>query len=50
MHMYIQGFISYKMGYASVVALILVVCGTLVSTLMVRATGYHRMTSDSEWV
>lgn len=48
LHMYVKGFIGYDMGYASVLALILVVVGTVLSVVIVRGTGYHKMSSDRE--
>ncbi|GAA0279910.1 sugar ABC transporter permease [Cryptosporangium japonicum] len=48
LHMYQQGFIAFDMGYASVLAVLLVIVGTVLSVVVVRSTGYHRMTSDRE--
>lgn len=48
LHMYQEGFIAFDMGYASVLAVLLVIVGTVLSVLVVRSTGYHRMTSDRE--
>lgn len=48
LHMYIKGFVSFNMGYASAVAVLLVVLGTLIAVTIVRATGYQRMTSEAE--
>ena len=48
LHMYIQGFRSFELGYASVLAVVLLVVGTGLSVLMTRATGFHRMTSQRE--
>jgi xylobiose transport system permease protein len=48
LHMYIKGFVAFDMGYASAIAVLLVLAGTALSVLLVRATGYHRMTSDRE--
>ncbi len=48
LHMYIKGFVGFDMGYASVLAVLLVLIGTLLSVLIVRTTGYHRMGSQRE--
>ena len=48
LHMYQQGFVAFDMGYASVLAVLLVVVGTVLSVVVVRSTGYHRMTSERE--
>ncbi|MFI5957304.1 carbohydrate ABC transporter permease [Cryptosporangium sp. NPDC051539] len=48
LEMYKDGFIAFDMGYASVLAVLLVIIGTVLSIVVVRATGYHRMTSDRE--
>lgn len=48
LHMYIKGFVGFDMGYASVLAVLLVLIGTLLSVLIVRGTGYHRMGSQRE--
>jgi xylobiose transport system permease protein len=48
LHMYIKGFVGFDMGYASVLAVLLVLIGTLLSVLIVRTTGYHRMASQRE--
>ncbi|MBT8227916.1 MAG: sugar ABC transporter permease [Dactylosporangium sp.] len=48
LHMYIKGFVGFDMGYASVLAVLLVVVGTVLSVVIVRSTGYHRMTSQRE--
>jgi xylobiose transport system permease protein len=48
LHMYIKGFVGFDMGFASALAVLLVAVGTLLSVLIVRSTGYHRMTSDRE--
>ncbi|TQS44244.1 carbohydrate ABC transporter permease [Cryptosporangium phraense] len=48
LEMYKDGFIAFDMGYASVLAVLLVIIGTILSIVVVRATGYHRMTSDRE--
>ena len=46
--MYQDAFVSFNMGYASAIAVILVVVGTILSILIVRATGYHKMSSERE--
>jgi len=48
LHMYIKGFVAFDMGYASVLAVVLVAVGTALSVVVVRLTGYHRMASDRE--
>ncbi|GAA1557433.1 sugar ABC transporter permease [Dactylosporangium maewongense] len=48
LHMYIKGFVGFDMGYASVLAVVLVTLGTALSIVVVRLTGYHRMASDRE--
>ena len=48
LHMYVKGFVGFDMGYASVLAVLLVAVGTALSVLIVRSTGYHRMSSDRE--
>lgn len=48
LHMYNQGFVSFQMGYASAIAVLLVVLGTGLSLVVVRVTGYSRMTSQRE--
>ncbi|GAA2371777.1 sugar ABC transporter permease [Dactylosporangium salmoneum] len=48
LHMYIKGFVGFDMGYASALAVLLVLVGTTLSVIVVRSTGYHRMTSDRE--
>ncbi|RKN45965.1 sugar ABC transporter permease [Streptomyces hoynatensis] len=46
--MYKEGFDSFNLGYASAVAVALVVVATAVSLLMVRLTGFSRMRSTRE--
>lgn len=48
MHMYITGFSSFDMGYASVLAVLLLAVGTVLSLLIVTVTGFRRMTSQRE--
>ncbi|GHC90993.1 ABC transporter [Nocardiopsis terrae] len=48
LHMYNQGFAAFQMGYASAIAVLLVVLGAGLSLIVVRVTGYSRMTSQRE--
>ncbi|XVU27965.1 carbohydrate ABC transporter permease [Actinoplanes sp. CA-054009] len=48
LHMYAKGFVGFDMGYASALAVLLVLAGAALSIVVVRSTGYHRMTSDRE--
>ena len=48
LHMYAKGFVGFDMGYASALAVLLVVAGAALSLVVVRSTGYHRMSSDRE--
>ncbi|MEV0841611.1 sugar ABC transporter permease [Actinocatenispora sera] len=48
LHMYRTGFVGFDMGYASALALLLVVVGAGLSVLIVRASGFARMDSDRE--
>ncbi|MEU4157833.1 sugar ABC transporter permease [Actinoplanes sp. NPDC026670] len=48
LHMYAKGFVGFDMGYASALAVLLVVAGATLSIVVVRSTGYHRMASDRE--
>ena len=48
LHMYIEGFRSFQMGYAAALAVVLLVIGTALSLLITRVTGYRRMTSQRE--
>lgn len=50
LHMYDQGFIAFEMGYASAIAVLLVLIGTGLSLVVVRVTGYSRMTSQREGI
>ncbi|MBR8740646.1 carbohydrate ABC transporter permease [Nocardiopsis sp. MG754419] len=50
LYMYARGFVAFEMGYASAIAVLLVVLGTGLSLLVVRVTGYTRMTSQREGV
>jgi raffinose/stachyose/melibiose transport system permease protein len=46
--MYVDGFISYQMGYAGAIAVVLVLIGIALSLLLVRLSGFTRMTSQRE--
>ncbi|MET1073527.1 MAG: sugar ABC transporter permease [Umezawaea sp.] len=48
LHMYITGFSGFEMGYASTMAVLLVVVGTGLSLLVMRVTGYRSMNSQQE--
>ncbi|WP_029289179.1 carbohydrate ABC transporter permease [Cellulomonas sp. HZM] len=48
LHMYLEGFSSFDMGYASVIAVLLLVLGTGLSIFVTRVTGYARMDSQTE--
>ncbi|GAA3764908.1 carbohydrate ABC transporter permease [Salinactinospora qingdaonensis] len=48
LHMYFRGFSGFEMGYASAIAVVLVAVGTTLSLLIVRITGYSKMTSQRE--
>ncbi|GAA2449422.1 sugar ABC transporter permease [Actinomadura vinacea] len=48
LHMYLTGFSGFEMGYAGVLAVLLVAVGTTLSVVIVRATGYSRMRSTRE--
>jgi xylobiose transport system permease protein len=48
LHMYIEGFRSFQMGYAAALAVVLLVIGTALSLVITRVTGYRRMTSQRE--
>ncbi len=48
LHMYIEGFRAFDMGYASAIAVLLVVIGAGLSLLVVKASGYSRMASQRE--
>jgi xylobiose transport system permease protein len=49
-YMYVQGFKSFQFGDASVIGVLLVVVTTIVSLIMVRATGWDKMRSTQEGV
>jgi raffinose/stachyose/melibiose transport system permease protein len=48
LHMYLTGFVRYDMGYASAIAAVLLAVGLLVSTVLVRVTGFRSMASTQE--
>jgi xylobiose transport system permease protein len=48
LHMYLTGFSSFEMGYASTLAVLLVAVGTTLSIVIVRTTGFARMRSTRE--
>jgi xylobiose transport system permease protein len=48
LHMYLTGFSSFDMGYASVLAVLLLGIGTVLSLVIVRVTGLRRMSSQRE--
>jgi xylobiose transport system permease protein len=48
LHMYLTGFKSFDMGYASTLATLLVVVGTTLSLVIVWMTGFARMRSQRE--
>lgn len=48
LHMYITGFKGFNMGYASVLAVLLLAVGTSLSLLITKVTGYRKMASQKE--
>ncbi len=48
LHMYLEGFRSFQMGYAAALAVVLLVAGATLSLVITRVTGYRRMTSQRE--
>ncbi|WP_061965013.1 carbohydrate ABC transporter permease [Demequina aurantiaca] len=48
LHMYKQGFRAFDFGYASVLAVILLVLGTTLSVVLTRMTGFAKMESQRE--
>ena len=48
LHMYLEGFRSFDMGYASALAVVLLVIGTALSLFIARVTGYRKMASQRE--
>jgi len=50
LHMYLTGFSQYDMGYASAIAVVLLVSGLVISTALVRFSGFGSMESTQEGV
>jgi xylobiose transport system permease protein len=48
LHMYIEGFRSFQMGYSAALAVVLLVIGTALSLVITRVTGYRKMASQRE--
>lgn len=48
LHMYLEGFRSFRMGYAAALAVVLVVVGAALSLVITRVTGYRDMSSQRE--
>ncbi|WP_447009809.1 carbohydrate ABC transporter permease [Saccharothrix hoggarensis] len=48
LHMYITGFSGFEMGYASAIAVVLVVLGTALSIAVMRWSGFRSMSSQQE--
>ncbi|MDQ2584160.1 carbohydrate ABC transporter permease [Saccharothrix yanglingensis] len=48
LHMYITGFAGFEMGYASTIAVVLVVLGTALSVAVMRWSGFRSMSSQQE--
>ncbi|NUT45916.1 MAG: sugar ABC transporter permease [Saccharothrix sp.] len=48
LHMYITGFAGFEMGYASTIAVVLVVLGTALSLAVMRWSGFRQMSSQQE--
>jgi xylobiose transport system permease protein len=48
LHMYLEGFRSFDMGYASVLAVVLLVLGAVLSLVVTKVTGYRKMASQRE--
>jgi len=48
LHMYITGFSGFEMGYASTIAVVLVVLGTALSLAVMRWSGFRSMSSQQE--
>lgn len=48
LHMYIVGFVGFEMGYASTIAVVLVVLGTALSIAVMRWSGFRTMSSQQE--
>jgi len=50
LHMYLEGFQSFDMGYASVLAVLLLAFGTALSLVISRVTGFSRMDSQKDGI
>ncbi len=48
LQMYITAFQNQSVGYGSVLAVVLVFFGVALSVILLRTTGFHRMSSQSE--
>lgn len=48
LHMYLEGFRAFDMGYASVLAVLLLALGTTLSLIVSRVTGFSKMDSQKE--
>jgi xylobiose transport system permease protein len=48
LHMYVEGFRSFQMGYSATLAVVLLVIGTALSLVITRVTGYRKMASQRE--
>lgn len=48
LHMYLEGFRSFDMGYSAALAVVLLVLGASLSLLITRVTGYRSMSSQRE--
>jgi xylobiose transport system permease protein len=48
LHMYVEGFRSFQMGYSAALAVVLLVIGTALSLVITRVTGYRQMASQRE--
>jgi ABC-type sugar transport system permease subunit len=48
LYMYVTGFSGYEFGYASAIAVILVLLGAVLSLAVTRLTGFRAMTSQQE--
>jgi raffinose/stachyose/melibiose transport system permease protein len=48
LHMYLTGFTRYDMGYASAIAVVLLLFGLVISATLIRLTGFSGMQSQQE--